>query len=401
MTSFQEQQRLDRLQMDLDLVGADMRVEGMIGGGTYGEVFSAVCLVTGARYALKHVDKLQTGQRILGDTMQAMRTYREISLLTHFHHGNIVGLERVLRFPADFNMPLQKVILVENNLDGDLFGVLHHHRNGIPAVYVQYFMYQLLHGVKALHDAGVLHGDLHPGNICIKRDNTLVIIDLNLARAGSSGDYAMTALEYRAPELLMEAPNYDARLDLFSAGCVFAHMLNGQCLFPSEQDCKWAQLCTVIRGIGIPSPEDIGEVGAPHMRARLQAHLNNSSPQNPAWFFRSAPDKLARLEHELLRELLTYNPRKRIGAADALRHPYFKYAADGHDGLHDEEHMAGITRTTPVVIDEELANGGPAAICAAIDKVAKVLERSWKHEMLLTQQSTSAHAADHAVDKSG
>jgi serine/threonine protein kinase len=92
----------------------------------------------------------------------------------------------------------------------------------------QYFLYQILRGLKYVHSANVLHRDLKPSNILVDANCDLAICDFGLAR-GVSGDldgmteYVVTRW-YRAPELLCENPSYDSAVDMWSVGCIFAEL---------------------------------------------------------------------------------------------------------------------------------------------------------------------------------
>jgi serine/threonine protein kinase len=46
----------------------------------------------------------------------------------------------------------------------------------------QYFLYQILRGLKYLHSARVLHRDLKPGNLLVNSNCDLKICDFGLAR---------------------------------------------------------------------------------------------------------------------------------------------------------------------------------------------------------------------------
>jgi mitogen-activated protein kinase 7 len=79
----------------------------------------------------------------------------------------------------------------------------------------QYFLYQILRGLKYIHSANVLHRDLKPGNLLVNADCELKICDFGLARAYSDGpdqagfmtEYVATRW-YRAPEIMLSFQNY-------------------------------------------------------------------------------------------------------------------------------------------------------------------------------------------------
>ncbi len=91
---------------------------------------------------------------------------------------------------------------------------------------------QLLSGLGAAHDAGLVHADVKPANaIVIEKDGAerVVLVDFGLSRLRSPDRPAESAggtPAYMAPEQMMEG-RVDARSDLFSAVLVFVHLLTG------------------------------------------------------------------------------------------------------------------------------------------------------------------------------
>ena len=59
--------------------------------------------------------------------------------------------------------------------------------------HVQYFVYQILRGLKYIHSAKVLHRDLKPSNVLINSNCDLAICDFGLSRGISdSGETKLT-----------------------------------------------------------------------------------------------------------------------------------------------------------------------------------------------------------------
>lgn len=108
----------------------------------------------------------------------------------------------------------------------------------------QYFIYQTLRALKAMHSANVLHRDLKPSNLLLNANCDLKVCDFGLARSAASQDdnsgfmteYVATRW-YRAPEIMLTFKEYTKAIDVWSVGCILAEMLSGKPLFPGK-DCE-------------------------------------------------------------------------------------------------------------------------------------------------------------------
>ena len=110
-----------------------------LGKGAYGVVCSASDAVGGERVAIKKISNA------FENSTDARRTLREIQLLRHLRHDNVVGLFDVLRPPsyADFN----DVYIVYELMDTDLHQII---RSPQPLTdeHCQYFVYQARRGAR-------------------------------------------------------------------------------------------------------------------------------------------------------------------------------------------------------------------------------------------------------------
>lgn len=278
-----------------------------IGEGTYGIVFKARDTTTGQLVALKQI-RLETEDEGVPST-----TIREISALRELKHENVVRLLEIAYTDG-------RLTLVFEYLDRDLKKYLDlTHPNPLKPELVKSYMFQLLRGIDLCHGQRILHRDLKPHNLLIDANGLLKLADFGLARAFGiplrSYTHEVVTLWYRAPEILLGSKHYSTPVDIWSAGCIFAEMATRRPLFMGDSEID--QIYRIFRILGTPN-----ESVWPGF-TQLPAY----QPQFP----RYSPTQLATIVPQLdpdgidlLQQMLTYDPAKRISAMRALQHPYFK-----------------------------------------------------------------------------
>ena len=203
-----------------------------IGCGAYGIVCSAVDTKTKNKVAIKKIPKALEVLTI------AKRTYRELRILKHFNHDNIIAIRNILQPPEDVST-FNDVYVVFDMMETDLHRIIHSEQP-LTDEHIRYFLYQILRGLKYIHSANVLHRDLKPSNLLVNEDCELKIGDFGMARGLDSSpteqkrvmtEYVATRW-YRAPELMLSLSDYSQAMDIWSVGCIFAEMLGRKALFP-------------------------------------------------------------------------------------------------------------------------------------------------------------------------
>ena len=158
------------------------------------------------------------------------RFLQEYELIAEISHPNIVRI-------YDLGVGDDHAHIAMEYLDG---GNLRDRINqGIPeAVAVKYFR-QIVSAISAIHEVGILHRDLKPGNIMLRRDNSIALIDFGLAKRmrlkmeiTDSGEIFGTPY-YMSPEQ-GHGNGVDTRSDIYSLGIIFYEMLTGKKPFAGE-----------------------------------------------------------------------------------------------------------------------------------------------------------------------
>ena len=95
-----------------------------------------------------------------------------------------------------------------------------------------------------------------PSNILVNENCDLKICDFGLARIQDPQmtGYVSTRY-YRAPEIMLTWQKYDVAVDVWSAGCIFAEMLEGKPLFPGKDHVNQFSIITEL--LGTPPDEVI------------------------------------------------------------------------------------------------------------------------------------------------
>ena len=174
----------------------------ILGKGSFGIVSSANDSKQQTSVAVKRI------RPFANDEWDARHTLREIRLMRLLeNHPNIITIFDVSIFESK-----TELYLVMELMDCDLHKVIQS-KQQLSDKHFKCFVKQLLEGVKAMHEVGIYHRDLKPGNILVNRDCQLRITDFGLARYIHDGITETTALNpmteyvvtrwYRPPELLL------------------------------------------------------------------------------------------------------------------------------------------------------------------------------------------------------
>uniref|UniRef100_A0A3Q3VTH0 Mitogen-activated protein kinase n=1 Tax=Mola mola TaxID=94237 RepID=A0A3Q3VTH0_MOLML len=305
-------------------VGEEYDVIETIGTGAYGVVSSARRRDNGQQVAIK---KISNAFEVVTN---AKRTLRELKILKHFKHDNIIAIKDILQ-PNLPHSAFKSVYVVLDLMESDLHQIIHSAQTLTPE-HTRYFLYQLLRGLKYVHSANVIHRDLKPSNLLVNENCELKIGDFGMARGLSSHpeeshsfmtEYVATRW-YRAPELLLSLNHYTLAIDLWSVGCIFAEMLGRKQLFRGKHYVHQLQL--ILSVLGTPPDVLIGAIRADRVRSYVQSLPSRSAVPLAKLYPQTEPEAL-----DLLAAMLRFDPRERISVTQALEHPYLAKYHDPDD----------------------------------------------------------------------
>ena len=150
-----------------------------MGQGAYGVVVAAKDLTSDDPDSnLVAIKKIE---RAFEHKVFMQRTLRELKILRLLQHENIIGVKTTILKPPrkeDFD----DIYVVSDLMETDLTQIIKSQQE-LSDEHIQFFLYQILRGLKYIHSAGILHRDLRPRNLLVNSNCDLKICDFGLARA--------------------------------------------------------------------------------------------------------------------------------------------------------------------------------------------------------------------------
>ena len=268
-----------------------------IGSGKFGNVRAARLIANpNKRFAIKTISKESLGE-------EKLLLLREVDIFTNLDHPNIVKFFEVYQDEQFFH------IAMEFCSGGELLEKLSREEMFSEAE-TKRIMFQALSAVKHLHEKGIVHRDLKLENFLFeneKPDAAIKLIDFGLAKRYDPVRKNLRTVVgtpyYVSPELL--TGNYNEKCDEWSLGVMMFIMLTGEPPFNGEDDAE------IFKAVSNAQYSMEGEIFQ-----RLSAECK-----------------------DLLKKLLEKNVDKRISAAQALEHPWFKKSPTTQDAEATKNNM--------------------------------------------------------------
>lgn len=236
-------------------LGGRYQVERLLASGAMGEVWHALHRELRMRVALKTMRR-----EMVADHEAVARFSREALLLARMQSEQVV---RVLDFLVDRRVG---PVIVTEFVDGIPLSAMLASRRFTVEDAIDLAI-DLVSGLHELHRAHIIHRDVKPSNVLMRRTGDdarrPVFIDLGVSRlvpeAEQSDEEALTEIttadravgtfEYMAPEQILHSRSVAESADLYAVGAILFRAISGRNVFGSAHGVELLQ-----RKLSVPAP---------------------------------------------------------------------------------------------------------------------------------------------------
>jgi len=212
-----------RVRTDFD----HFEIESQLGEGGMSRVFLARDISLGRQNAIKILHR-----QFSSDLTRIRQFEREATITASIHHPNVVNVYSVGKDQGYFYISMELV-------DGGSLEDRIVDFERIPEEEVLQMGIQIAQGLRAAHNAGLIHRDVKPGNILFGTDGTAKIVDFGLALVHATDKQEkeeLWATPYYVPPEKLEMKPEDFRSDIYSLGATLFHALAGRPPFEANTD---------------------------------------------------------------------------------------------------------------------------------------------------------------------
>ncbi|XP_063312695.1 homeodomain-interacting protein kinase 2-like [Pelobates fuscus] len=333
----------------------DYIVQEFLGSGSFGNVVKGVIRATNENVAIK----------ILKDHPRVVKYAKaEVEILSQLNKENPDKFNVVKHY--EYFQHNDNMCLVFEMLDISLYDFIKKRNNRpLPVRHIRPIVQQVGNALDKLKSLQIIHTDLKPENIMLvntsKYPFKIKVIDFGCAIHTSKvrvPSYIQTRY-YRSPEIILGLPFSEA-IDMWSVGCIIAELFTGYPLYPGSSEYDQIRYITETQGLPPDNMLNLGAKTEDYFRndsecevllwsLKSENHYEYETGISPVetrrYVFSSLDDmrkvilplKLVSSDTlvemgdvwqfiDLLKEMLTMDPDKRITPIGLLSHPFITMA---------------------------------------------------------------------------
>ena len=200
----------------------------LLGEGTYVSVYKGK--KDGRFYAIKD-SPVSWGEDNANECL-----YREIEILNHIRHPNIVEIFET--FESDCH-----IYTVMELLNKSLKNLIY---TKLDVKRINKWCYQMLSAVAYLHSLDIAQRDIKPENVMVDQDDNIKLIDFNLSKKvyfKRENSPQIVSRFWRAPEIDLKNKKYDGQsVDCWSLGCIIVEFFRTSALFPASNEIELVKM---------------------------------------------------------------------------------------------------------------------------------------------------------------
>ena len=280
-----------------------------IGRGKYSEVFLGFDTVKKEKCVIKALKPVRES-----------KIQREIKILQDLKGGpNIIQLLDLIR-DEEAKVPCLVFEWIDNDDPKTLY-------TRLSDTELRYYMFELLKALDFCHSKGIIHRDVKPQNIVVNHsEKKLKLIDWGLAdfyHPHVNLNARVASRYFKGPELLVEYPEYDYALDLWSLGCMLAGIVFKKEPFFHGSD-NIDQMVKIVKVLGVEEFSAYLSKYKISLNSKLKSKMKKYPKKPFASFITPENAHLAKDDTiDFIERLLRYDHSERLTAREAMMHPYF------------------------------------------------------------------------------
>lgn len=233
----------------------------MIGQGAFSKVYRAYLQADGRKIAVKFLKR-----KLWNDPLTRNALLREASIVSQLHHPAIVEYLAFGTSPHGGLFVLMELVDGVNLAQWRCTNRSDHQKLGV--------LYDVCCAIRDAHSAGVIHGDLSPGNILVTRKHRGVVVDFGMARLSQNVPTSCGGtLQFAAPEQLSQVfGTVDQRTDIYAIASI-ANWLLSETVEPAPfppEEAVWNSLNTTNAELSNQTTSSIGPSGSQFLAGALE-----------------------------------------------------------------------------------------------------------------------------------